>query len=169
MNIVIQKKNKYLNQLNEAINKGNDIFLFTSADWCGHCKVMKPEWFKLKQNNYGLNVVIANINSEIYKSIHNFGPDVNGFPDLRYINKQKGIVENFENNDRTYEAFDKWIRSKISATATNANQHIKGMVYEQKNNTRKNRKNNRKQHSRQSNRQNRQNRQNRRNKSQRRK
>ena len=53
-------------------------------------------------------------------------------------------IENFENNDRTYEAFDKWIRSKISATATNANQHIKGMVYEQKNNTRKNRKNNRK-------------------------
>ena len=89
MNIVIQKKDKYLNQLNEAIKNGNDIFIFTSADWCGHCTAMKPEWAKLKQNNYGPNVVIANVNSEIYKAVHGFGPDVNGFPDLRYINKRK--------------------------------------------------------------------------------
>ena len=136
MNIVIQKKDKYLNQLNEAIKNGNDIFIFTSADWCGHCTAMKPEWAKLKQNNYGPNVVIANVNSEIYKAVHGFGPDVNGFPDLRYINKKKGIVENLGNIDRTYEAIDKMIRSKVGTIT--APKHVKGMVYEKPKKSKKN-------------------------------
>ena len=133
MNIVIQKKNpKIMEKLNNAINKGNDVFLFISADWCGHCKNMKPEWAKLSNNKYGQNVVIANVNSELNDDILGFGPKAEGFPDLRYINKQKGIIEKYEDSKlpdmtRTYNAFQKWITSKIGNKSNT--KHIKGMVY----------------------------------------
>ena len=154
MNIVIQKKNakstKNIAKLNNAINKGDDVFLFINADWCGHCRDMKKEWKLLKNNSYGPNVVIANVNSELYKGITDFGPDVEGFPDLRYINKAKGINEKFENSklpdtNRSFIAFDKWIKSKTSnKNNTNKNntnkhnfhknkyntkKHVRGMVY----------------------------------------
>ena len=154
MNIVIQKKNakttKNIAKLNNAINKGDDVFLFINADWCGHCKTVKPEWAKLYKTKYSPSVVIANVNSELYKGITNFGPDVEGFPDLRYINKAKGINEKFENSklpdtNRTFIAFDKWIKSKTSnKNNTNKNntnkhnfhknkyntkKHVRGMVY----------------------------------------
>jgi thiol-disulfide isomerase/thioredoxin len=169
MNIVIQKKNakstKNIAKLNNAINKGDDVFLFINADWCGHCKTVKPEWAKLYKTKYGPSVVIANVNSELYKGITNFGPDVEGFPDLRYINKAKGITEKFENSklpdtNRTFNAFVQWIKSKTSnKNNTNKNntnkhnfhknkyntkKHVRGMVYggsrrRGKNNTRKTR------------------------------
>jgi len=149
MNIVIQKKNakstKNIEKLNNAINKGDDVFLFINADWCGHCKTVKPEWAKLYKTKYGPSVVIANVNSELYKGITNFGPDVEGFPDLRYINKAKGINEKFENSklpdtNRSFIAFDKWIKSKTgtkTGTKTskhknnkyNTKKHVRGMVY----------------------------------------
>ena len=87
----------------------------------------------------GKSRALANVNSEIYKFVHGFGPPVNGFPDVRYINKKKGIVENLGNIDRTYEALDKMIRSKVGTNATS--KHIKGMVYEKKNQINKSRKN----------------------------
>ena len=152
MNIVIQKKNakstKNMTKLNNAINKGNDVFLFINADWCGHCKTVKPEWAKLYKTKYAPTVVIANVNSELYKGITDFGPDVEGFPDLRYINKAKGINEKFENSklpdtNRTFNAFDKWIKSKTGAgnkspkhntkykhkNKYNTKKHVRGMIY----------------------------------------
>jgi len=144
MNIVIQKKNlksiKNIEKLNNAINKGDDVFIFINADWCGHCKAMKKDWSKLNKYKYGPNVVIANVNSELYEEITNFGPNVEGFPDLRYINMKKGINEKFENSgltdtDRTFVAFNKWITSKTGIKAkTESNKHktrkhVKGMVY----------------------------------------
>ena len=144
MNIVIQKENpKLMAQLNNAINNGNDVFLFISADWCSHCKNMKPEWVKLYKNKYGPNVVVANVNSTLYKDITNFGPEVEGFPDLRYINKTKGINEKFEDSgisdiNRTYIAFDKWIKSKTKNTEggfKKTYKHKKGMIYGKKQRT----------------------------------
>jgi thiol-disulfide isomerase/thioredoxin len=159
MNIVIQKKNsksiKNMAKLNNAINKGDDVFIFINANWCGHCKTVKPEWAKLYKIKYGPSVVIANVNSELYKGITDFGPDVEGFPDLRYINKSKGINEKFENSNlpdttRSFNAFDKWIKTKISKDAKsikknkyNTKKHVRGMVYggsrSRKNKTIKNR------------------------------
>lgn len=163
MNIVIQKKNaksiKNMAKLNNAINKGDDVFIFINADWCGHCKTVKPEWAKLYKTKYTPSVVIANVNSELYKDITNFGPDVEGFPDLRYINKAKGINEKFENSglpdtNRSFNAFDKWIKAKTGAGVKstkhnmhknkyNTKKHVRGMVYggsrSKRNKTRKNR------------------------------
>jgi len=145
MNIVIQKKNaksiKNMAKLNNAINKGDDVFIFVNADWCGHCKTVKPEWAKLYKTKYGPNVIIANVNSELYKSITNFGTDIEGFPDLRYINKAKGINEKFENSglpdtSRSFSAFDKWIKTKIDKGVKSpkknkydTKKHVRGMVY----------------------------------------
>ena len=135
MNIVIQKKNpKSITKLNNAINKGDHVFIFISADWCGHCKTMKPEWAKLCKNKYGPNVVIANVNSDLHEEIQGFGPKAEGFPDLRYINKMKGIIEKYEdsgilNSERTYEAFYQWIMSKTKTGSNKIKTHKKGMVY----------------------------------------
>ena len=149
MNIVIQKKNpKSMKKLNNAINKGDDVFLFISADWCGHCTHMKPEWAKLYKNKYGPNVVVANVNSELNDEIQGFGPKAEGFPDLRYINKMKGIIEKFEDSgisdmNRTYSAFNQWILSKTNTGITKSNKtykkHKKGMVYGKKQGTKKQR------------------------------
>ena len=146
MNIVIQKKNsksiKNMTKLNNAINKGDDVFIFVNADWCGHCKTVKPEWVKLYKTKYGPTVIIANVNSELYKDITDFGPDIEGFPDFRYINKKKGINEKFENSglpdtNRSFSAFDKWIKAKTKLSKHNAKhknknntkKHVRGMVY----------------------------------------
>lgn len=145
MNIVIQKNNsksiKNMAKLNNAINKGDDVFIFVNADWCGHCKTVKPEWAKLYKTKYGPNVIIANVNSKLYKSITDFGTDIEGFPDLRYINKAKGINEKFENSglpdtSRSFSAFDKWIKSKtklpkhnMHKNKYNTKKHVRGMVY----------------------------------------
>ena len=112
MNIVIEKKSEQLlDKLNNAINKGINIFVFVSADWCGHCKDTIPIWSQLENNNYGDDVMIARVDSELHNKIDGFGEPATGFPDLRYINKSQGIVEKY-NNGRTIEEFDDWVKSK---------------------------------------------------------
>ena len=149
MNIVIKKNNskskKNMIKLNNAINKGDDVFIFISANWCGHCKTTHHEWIKLGKHNYGPNIIIANVDSELNDDIEGFGSKAEGFPDLRYINKNKGIIEKFEDSklpdtSKTFSAFDKWIKSKTNTdiksktntdikSKTNTNTDIKSKVY----------------------------------------
>jgi len=119
MNIVIDKKSENLmDKLNNAINKnGSNIFIFVSAEWCGHCKTTIPEWNKLENNDYGDNVVIARVDSDLHDKIEGFGEPASGFPDLRYINKSQGIIEKY-NSGRTIQDFNDWITSKTNKNTT---------------------------------------------------
>jgi len=134
MNIVIDKKSENLmDKLNNAINtKGVNVFIFVSAEWCGHCKDTIPEWEQLENNNYGDNVMIARVDSELNDKIQGFGEPATGFPDLRYINKSDGIVEKY-NNSRTISDFDEWIKSKLNKSNNNKPDNKKNKTNKKKN------------------------------------
>jgi hypothetical protein len=110
------------NQKNMAIFKqhhssGKQCFLFLYMDGCGPCNMTKESWKDInkhikKHNLSNNNVIVAEINKDLFGEMENIGAEPMGFPTLRYINNRGGIVEEYESS-RTPEAFAQWIESKI--------------------------------------------------------
>jgi hypothetical protein len=117
-------KRSQVTKVNNDINAGKNIFLFISSEQCGHCINTLPEWNLLKKNNYGNNVVIIRIDYSLFKYLIGAGSEPMGYPTFRYINKNKGIIEEY-NSGRTAQEFDKWIKSKSVVPS----KHIPGQVY----------------------------------------
>ena len=98
--------------LSKLLNDGNWMVLYY-AEWCGHCKTMKPEWQNVvkKFNNpqYNTNNVnVAEIESEhIDKLVHK--PEIQGFPTIKMYNRGKPVA-NFE---------EERVASKIEEFANN--------------------------------------------------
>jgi hypothetical protein len=65
-----------------------------------------------KQHLLNNNVIVAEINKDLFEEMENIGAEPMGFPTLRYINKNGKIVEEYESS-RTPQAFAQWIESKI--------------------------------------------------------
>jgi thiol-disulfide isomerase/thioredoxin len=112
MHIKVSSDNDALN-LSKLLNDGNWMVLYY-ADWCGHCKTMKPEWQKVVDNlsNPGNNITnkvnVAEIESQHIGKLLN-KPEIEGFPTIKMYNKGKEIA-NFE---------DERIASKIEEFANN--------------------------------------------------
>ena len=52
------------------------------ANWCGHCKKMKPEWDKFKSENKS-NVLAIDVESENKEVMNKHG--INGFPTIKFF------------------------------------------------------------------------------------
>jgi len=104
--------------LNKYVAEGKHAFALVYMDGCGPCNSTRPEWAKLKstiQNKYKNydNVVIADINSDALKDIHDI-KNVQGFPTIIFISDKGQKKEEFENGkqlnkSRTVDAFIEWI------------------------------------------------------------
>jgi hypothetical protein len=99
------------------IASGKQGFLFLYMDGCGPCNMTKESWKDInkhikKQHLSNNNVIVAEINKDLFGEMENIGVEPMGFPTLRYINKNGKIVEEYESS-RTPQAFAQWIESKI--------------------------------------------------------
>jgi thiol-disulfide isomerase/thioredoxin len=79
------------------IVQNEPVFVMFHVDWCGHCKKMKPEFEKLK-NEYKGVVKVEMINAEdpSKKELVD-NQQIDGFPTVRfYPNGLNGTHENYE-------------------------------------------------------------------------
>eukprot|EP00899_Mesostigma_viride_P006478 jgi/Mesvir1/15831/Mv03383-RA.2 len=71
MAAVMAEFNENVEQLNDDnfADKlaGRDAFVMYYADWCGHCKAMKPEWVKLAQDPAIGNVLVGAVLATDYR------------------------------------------------------------------------------------------------------
>jgi len=100
-------------KLSSMLNSGDWLVLYY-ADWCGHCKDMKPEWHKtiehLKASNK--NIHVGEIEStHIPNLIHK--PEIAGFPTIKMYNHGKEVA-NFDNQPRISQNITKFAMDNSS-------------------------------------------------------
>ena len=113
-----ENNKKNMEFLKQHIGSGKQGFLFLYMDGCGPCNATKESWKDInkhikKQHLSNSNIIVAEINKDLFEEMQNIGSDPMGFPTLRYINKNGKIIEEYESS-RTPQGFAQWIESKIS-------------------------------------------------------
>lgn len=83
--------------------EGSKLLLF-HADWCGYCKKMKPDWDRIKSE---FPDRCEDIESNDITQEHRDTYIIKGFPTIYIIN---GNNKTEWNDDRTYEAFKKYLQ-----------------------------------------------------------
>jgi len=111
--------------LSNLLKDGNWMVLYY-AEWCGHCKTMKPEWQKVvNKMSKSNNVNVAEVESEhIPELAHK--PKVDGFPSIKMYNKGKE-VSNYE-DERVADKIEKFANDnantkKETTIIDNKNKH----------------------------------------------
>ena len=76
------------------------------ADWCGHCKKMKPDWDKVSKEFPGRceEVESSNITDD-----HKNKYPINGYPSI-FIIKEDGSIEEW-NKGRSYNDFKEFLKN----------------------------------------------------------
>ncbi len=108
-----------LNYFIEKLNNNNKCtMIFVFANWCGHCKAMKPEMTKFKQELKADNNVPAlvafleetdmNKNKDKIQDLP-FADEVNGFPTIVFRDEGDDKFTSYS-GDRTHQAFMKFIK-----------------------------------------------------------
>ena len=79
--------------LSKQLNDGDWMVLYY-ADWCGHCKNMKPEWQKVVKrfNCPSSRVNVAEVNSEQIGNMIK-PPEIAGFPTIKMYNSGREVAE----------------------------------------------------------------------------
>jgi hypothetical protein len=112
-----EENQKNMEMFKKHHDSGKQCFLFLYMDGCGPCNMTKLSWKDIrkhikKQHLNNNNIIVAEINKDLFDQMKNIGSEPMGFPTLRYINKNGKIVEEYESS-RSPEAFAQWIESKI--------------------------------------------------------
>lgn len=91
---------------NTASSGTNANLTLFYADWCGHCKKMKPDWDKVSKEFPGRCKAIEsnNITDKDKKKY-----DIKGYPSI-FIVKSDGSVEEWKNG-RTYNDFKDFLKN----------------------------------------------------------
>uniref|UniRef100_A0A6C0F196 Thioredoxin domain-containing protein n=1 Tax=viral metagenome TaxID=1070528 RepID=A0A6C0F196_9ZZZZ len=113
--------------LSNLLKDGNWMVLYY-AEWCGHCKTMKPEWQKVVNKMSKSNTVnVAEVESEhIGDLVHK--PKVDGFPSIKMYNKGSE-VSNFE-DERVADKIEKFANdnAKSNSNSKIANKEVINLV-----------------------------------------
>jgi len=111
-----------IDMLNNSVDDGKHIFLFTYLDNCGPCNQTKPKWDSMKDKIKNKNdVVVVRLNSKLFPLLKKMGSEPAGYPSIRYVSKNG--VEEYEDctgsglKDRSTESFLRWIQHKTGASS----------------------------------------------------
>ena len=120
-----------IDMLNNSVDDGKHIFLFTYLDNCGPCNQTKPKWDSMKDRIKNKNdVVVVRLNSKLFPLLKKMGSEPAGYPSIRYVSKNG--VEEYEDctgsglKDRSTESFLRWIQHKTGASSHKKRPHSNG-------------------------------------------
>ena len=87
-------------------------FVAFTAEWCGHCKKLKPEWEKLEQDYKG-DIMIAMFDNEKHKE-HHKNNKIEGFPTIKFFPKGLNDISSAidYNGARDKDSMEKFLKSQ---------------------------------------------------------
>ena len=112
--MVLVKQIKSANDLENCFDKSESFFLFIYANWCGHCKAMKPdmEKFKKEVSAKPQNIFIGCIeetaiqnDARINEVLTKYNIEPQGYPTIVYGKKNEEPTE--LNGERNLDNFNK--------------------------------------------------------------
>jgi thiol-disulfide isomerase/thioredoxin len=120
------------------IHRSKKTVILIYAEWCGHCKRLKPHWNKMRnylQGNPHLEIVeIAdndvNKDAKIAKLNRRLKPTskkiaIQGYPTLLCI--ENGVVYEFNGSDRNdYKQLIAWAKPSVHKTVTRRHRGMTG-------------------------------------------
>ena len=103
-----------------SILKNNICLVGIFSNDCIHCKMLKPEWNKLKTKKTYNKYLVLELNSNVLSNlnIELLSNNFNGYPSILLINNGKFVKE--YNNERTFNSIHKFCINyinKITKTA----------------------------------------------------
>lgn len=93
------------------------IFLLIFMNGCGPCEATKPKWLNIETSKIGEkfkddeDVVVADLEQSLLKSLENLPKQPLGFPTMYYITNRGKTCEDFDKRD--VDSFIEWIESKV--------------------------------------------------------
>jgi hypothetical protein len=120
MEIIRPKNREEVEEINNLVQNGKDIFIMVFLEGCGPCNTTRPEWGKLEGKSFDNNVSVVEMDQTLLPHLDNIG-DVTGFPTLKHISNKGNTVEAYEDvegidGSRTAGDFNKWIEIKTKKT-----------------------------------------------------
>jgi len=129
------KTNQLLRELKSSIESGKDIFMLIYMEGCGPCNAVRPEWSKIehvleKNNKKYKNIVIVDIDKNIFEKMRTRINSPIGYPTIKYISSGAKFQEDFENSNtpnknREIDNFVNWIN--LTTQNKNNNTHNKSI------------------------------------------
>ena len=126
----------HIHFLNDSIKNGKHVFLLIYMEGCEPCNKTRPEWKKIGnvlKDNMLNNVLVVDIDKDLFDKVNNIGTSPKGFPTIRYISNKGKTTEDFEDcelseedKNRTIDSFVKWIHLKSKKDATGGKRRIGG-------------------------------------------
>lgn len=130
-----------IQMLNQEVDNGKHVFLFTYMDGCGPCNQTKPKWDEMKNKVKNKNdIIVVRINNKLFPLLKKMGSEPAGYPSIRYITN-KG-VEEYEDctgsgvKDRSTESFLRWIDHKLGSSSHKKRRHSKSTKRHKKSHSR---------------------------------
>jgi len=118
LHINSNEDSKEIDQFNEYLKNGKDLFVLFYLEGCGPCNLTRPEWEKIKNvlsNKNDDSVVVADVDQSLMSKL-DIDIQPKGFPAIYHIsNKGKTYTDyedsNIDKKDRTIDSFVKWIKT----------------------------------------------------------
>ena len=81
-----QQHKKNIQEINKHAQKGGKSVLALTADWCGHCKHLKPIFDKVGKKFKGGSIMVANVDQKMHHELKMQPSQTDGFPTIRAYN-----------------------------------------------------------------------------------
>lgn len=123
MNFIVDNSN--LNDFNRKMKTGNMIVWYF-APWCGHCKMMEPEWNKFMafKNNHPVlskKLNCARVSDSILPHLNDKYRSITGFPTIKFYKNGNPQGEFESHIPRTSENFKEFTMNNLSNDSLSSN------------------------------------------------
>ena len=123
MNFIVDNSN--LNDFNRKMKTGNMIVWYF-APWCGHCKMMEPEWnkfmaFKNSHPVLSKKLNCARVSDSILPHLNDKYKSITGFPTIKFYKNGNPHGEFESHLPRTSENFKEFTLNNLSNDSLSSN------------------------------------------------